>query len=210
MSFPVELTSILTGASMRQLSDWRKPPNPLVAPEVALRPRVLYSFRDVVALRTLVKLRAEVPLQRIRRAFQSLQKMDLTDHPSRYTLVTDGSSVFLVEGNEATDLVVAPGQRVIASLDDVFKPFTNWKGEGVVDFLHPRPRLEVRETRMGGWPTIRGTRVPYDTVANLVRGGDIPADAVGEYFPTVAPVDVGDAVSFDEQVSQVAGSGRTA
>lgn len=147
-----------------------------------------------------MKLRTKVPLQRIRKAFKSLQDLDLTEHPSRYTLTSDGVSVFLVEGNEATDLVLAPGQKVLATLDDVFKPFNNRQGRLVVDFLNPRPRLEVREGRMGGWPTIKGTRVPYNTVANLVAGGDIPADAVSEYYPTVDVRDVRDAVKFDEMV----------
>ncbi|WP_239654746.1 MULTISPECIES: DUF433 domain-containing protein [unclassified Rhodococcus (in: high G+C Gram-positive bacteria)] len=129
--------------------------------------------------------------------------MDLTDHPSRYTLTTDGTSVFLLEGDRATDLVMSPQQQVLVSLDDVFKPFKNWKGEQVVDFLNPRPRLEVRETRMGGWPTIRGTRVAYGTIANLVKDGDVPAEFVGEYFPTVRPSDVADAVDFDRQVESV-------
>jgi uncharacterized protein (DUF433 family) len=128
--------------------------------------------------------------------------MDLTDHPSRYTLMTDGTSVFLVEGEEAVDLVKTPGQIVLTTLDDVFRPFLNFKQQEVVDFLNPRPRLEVREARMGGWPTIVGTRVPYDTVANLVADGDIPASAIGDYFPTVEPEDVPDAVDFDRVVTE--------
>jgi len=203
MSFPADLTSVLTGATMHQLAQWRRGDPPLLTPEHGNRPEVLYSFRDVVALRTIVKLRSQVPLQRIRKAFASLQDLDLTDHPSRYTLFTDGDSVFLVEGEEATDLVKKPGQRVLVTLDDVFRPFLNFRDEEVVDFIHPRPRLEVRETRLGGWPTIIGTRVPYDTVANLVATGDVPADAVSEYFPTVDPGDVDDAVDFGKQVADV-------
>ncbi|MDJ0107717.1 DUF433 domain-containing protein [Rhodococcus erythropolis] len=203
LSFPVNLVCTLTGATSGQLAAWRKGPSPLLAPEVAGKPRALYSFRDVVALRTVASLRKEIPLQRIRRAFQSLQDMDLTDHPSRYTLTTDGTSVFLVEGEAVTDLVKSPRQQILVSLEDVFKPFINWKGEKVVDFLNPRPHLEVRETRMGGWPTIRGTRVAYGTIANLVKGGEVSAEYVSEYFPTVSPMDVADAVDFDRQVESV-------
>lgn len=200
MSFPVELTSVLSGASKGQLSSWRKPTRPLLVPEIATRPKVLYSFRDVLALRTLVYLRKEVPLQRIRKAFDSLHAWDLTDHPSRYRLTTDGETIFLVDEDGATDLVWSPGQKVLAEIGDVFKPFNNRQGNAVVDFLNPRPRLSVRATRMGGWPTVAGTRVPYDTVANLVAGGDISYSEVSRHFPTVAPEDVPDAVSFDDQV----------
>jgi len=150
-----------------------------------------------------VKLRSEVPLQRLRKAFRYLQDIDLTEHPSRYVLTTDGDSVYLIEGQEATDLVRRPGQRMLTTLNDVFAPFTNFRGDTVVDFLHPRPRLEVKEGRMGGWPTIRGTRVPYDTVARLVSGGDVPISEIGRYYPTVDPSDVPDAVDFERQIAAI-------
>ncbi|NKS94614.1 DUF433 domain-containing protein [Rhodococcus hoagii] len=203
MAFPTELTSVLTGATTAQLASWRRGKSPLLVPEYGNRPTALYSFRDLLALRTVASLRSQVPLQRIRKAFQSLQDMDLTEHPSRYTLVTDGDSVFLVEGVEAVDLVKRPRQIVLTTLDDVFKPFLNFKQQKVVNFINPRPRLEVREARMGGWPTIAGTRVPYDTVANLVGNGDVPASSISKFFPTVVPEDVPDAVDFDVQVSEV-------
>ncbi len=203
MSFPADITSVLTGATASQLSLWRRGSAPLLVPEDGTKPRVLYSFRDVVALRTMVKLRSEVPLQRLRKAFRYLQDIDLTEHPSRYVLTTDGDSVYLIEGQEATDLVRRPGQRMLTTLNDVFAPFTNFRGDAVVDFLHPRPRLEVKAGRMGGWPTIRGTRVPYDTVARLVSGGDIPASDIGRYFPTVDPGDVPDAVDFERQIAEI-------
>lgn len=204
MAFPVELAVVLSGATRSQLATWRREPA-LLIPEVAQRPKALYSFRDVVALRTMVYLRREVPLQRIRTAFRSLDELDLTEHPSNYQLTSDGDSVFLVDETGATDLVRRPGQQVIANLGEVFEPFRNFKGARVVNFIHPRKRLDVQEGRIGGWPTIGGTRVPYDTIANLVAGGEVGYDEVSEYFPTVSADDVEDAVDFDKEVSAVAG-----
>ena len=130
--------------------------------------------------------------------------MDLTEHPSNYVLVARAESIYLVEGDQdATDLVKQPGQRVLATLDDVFAPFSNFKGTSVVDFIHPRERLEVREGRIGGWPTIRDTRVPFDTVARLVSTGDIPASEVSLHFPTVRVGDVADAVDFERQIAEI-------
>ena len=202
MAFPVDLTVTLTGATKGQLASWRGGNVPLLVPEIARRPRALYSFRDLVALRTVVYLRSEVPLQRVRKAFQTLQDRDLTDHPSRYQLWTDGDSVFLVNGDTAMDLVRRPGQEMLAGLNDVFAPFRNFRDQEVVDFLHPRERLEVRERRLGGWPTVAGTRVPFDVVADLVGDGEISPDEVPEFYPTVSALDVPDAVSFAKQVRQ--------
>lgn len=207
MSFPAEITSALSGATMSQLRTWRGGSSPLLAPEYGVRPKVLYSFRDVVALRTVVRLRKEVSLQKVRKAFRAMKDMDLTEHPSRYTLVTDQDSIFLVDTEGATDLVRKPRQRVLIDLYDVFAPFTNFKDEPVVDFLHPRKHLEVREARAGGWPTIADTRVPFDTIANLVADGDVDHRDVEHYYPGVPLAAVADAVSFQMQIEQI---GRSA
>lgn len=149
----------------------------------------------------MVYLRRDISLQRIRVAFESLNRMDLTEHPSRYQLAISGNTIVLVEEDGATDLVEKPGQRVLANLADVFRPFPNFKDQEVVDFLHPRPLLEIREARMGGWPTIRGTRVPYDTIARLQQGdGGVPSEMVSNFYPSVNRRAALDALDFEEQV----------
>lgn len=201
MSFPVDLAAVLSGASVSQLHNWRR--TDLLRPEVQENP-VLYSFRDVVALRVCVRIRSEVPLQRVRKALNRLKEWDLTEHPSAYRLLTDGDSVFLVEEDRAVDLVRKPGQRVLLSLEDAFAPFDNLQGRHVVDFRRPRPLLEVREQRLDGWPTVERTRVPFDTVAKLVTGGVEPADVV-RFYPAVTVQAALDAVDFHREVTQIRG-----
>jgi uncharacterized protein (DUF433 family)/DNA-binding transcriptional MerR regulator len=201
MSFPVDLTAALSGASVAQLHSWRR--THLLVPEVQDNP-VRYSFRDVVALRTFVYLRSKLPLQRIRKAMDQLRKWDLTEHPAAYKLVTEGDSVFLVEEERAIDLVRRPGQEVIYSLANIFAPFENMQGRTVADFRRPRPHLEVKENRLGGWPTIEGTRVPYDAVARLVAGGVPPAE-VQRFYPTVEVSGAADAADFHQEVVQIGG-----
>ncbi len=202
MSFPVDLTAALSGASVSQLYNWRR--TDLLRPEVQDNP-VLYSFRDLVALRLFVKLRSEVPLQRIRKAMNQLREWDLTEHPSTYTLLTDKDSIFLDEGDHrAVDLVRHPGQRMLMTLEDAFAPFTNLQGRDVVDFRKPRPQLEVRELRLGGWPTVAETRVAYDTIAKLVTGG-VAAEDVARFYPGVTAKAALDATDFHQEVVQIRG-----
>lgn len=198
MSFPAELTSVLSGASVSQLHRWRR--TRLLVPEVhEVRP-ALYSFRDVVALRTVVRLRAEVSLQKIRSAFGALPEFDLTDHPSEYQFATDGSSVAVWMDDGFMDLVKRPGQFELYSLSDIYKPFTTKAGADVVDFTRPRRHLRVDARKMGGWPTIEGTRVTYDVIAQALDGSDLDSDDIQRFYPGVSAEAAGDAVSFDSQV----------
>lgn len=201
MSFPPDLASVLTGASLSQLASWRRAPAVLV-PEVSAAKRIEYSFRDLVALRSFVRLRTEVSLQKVRKALTNLRGFDLTDHPSQYLLVTDGESVFLVQDDGAMDLVKRPGQQTLLTLEDIFRPFKNWQGKEVVDFQRPRRHLEVREQRLGGWPTIEHTRVAYDSVARLIEGGVLPED-VGHFYSSVDAAGANDAYSFHGEVRSI-------
>ena len=196
--FPPDLASVLTGASLSQLAAWRRPP-PVLVPEVSSAGRIEYSFRDLVALRSFVRLRSQVSLQKIRKALTSLRGFDLTDHPSQYQLVTDGDSVFLVQEENAIDLVRKPGQQTLLSLADIFRPFENRQGREVVDFQRPRERLQVREQRLGGWPTIQNTRVGYDSVAKLIEGG-VSASDVSHFYSTVDAPSAEDAYSLFGEV----------
>ncbi|MGH1554815.1 hypothetical protein ACRAWF_31460 [Streptomyces sp. L7] len=71
MSYEPKLAAALSGATLRQLSHWRRASGKrgaLLVPEISDSRPILYSFRDVVALRACVKLRRETSLQKIRRA----------------------------------------------------------------------------------------------------------------------------------------------
>ncbi|GAA2043373.1 hypothetical protein GCM10009720_25270 [Yaniella flava] len=202
MGFPEDLTSALTGASVYQLREWRN--KGLLIPEVRrLRPP-LYSFRDLVAVRAVVFLRSQVSLQRIGKAFKALKELDLTDHPSRYAFgVHDKDISVETADGDIIDLIGKKGQHNLFRLDQIFRPFENFKGNEVVDFEHPRPNLELNHGRLGGWPTITGTRVPYQNVANLLTGGDYSVKDIEAFYPSVSVDAVDDAVSFHEQVKSL-------
>lgn len=201
--FPVPLTATMTGVTKSQLAHWRREPA-ILAPEHGTRPRALYSFRDLVALRTFARLRSEISLQKVRKALATLDMLELTEHPSKYTLVVHGDSIALVDKDAAIDLVMAPTTAVMVEMVDVLSRFMNRSNVEVVDFKHPKPRLEVNLGRLGGWPTIKGTRVPYDAVVDLVADGDVTYDEVSEYYPSVLPDDVADAVAFAQLIEKSA------
>ena len=93
MVFPIELAATLSGASRTQLNRWRS--TGLLVPEIQAYRPPLYSFRDLVALRAVVFLRAETSLQRVRRAFANLPEMNFSEHPAEYKLATDGRTIVI-------------------------------------------------------------------------------------------------------------------
>lgn len=211
MSYSAPIAAALSGTSMRQLAYWRSSARggPLLRPEHSTGNRVLYSFRDVVALRTVAYLREEVSLQRIRRAVETLRDLGSREHLSRYRLVADvGSVVWVTERPDrhaggGVDLILRPGQEVLVRLGDVLSPFTNAAGLQVPDFTRPRPRLQVDADVLAGYPVVAGTRVPFDLVAGLVAGG-VPVERVGNYYPGVGAEAAAEAVDYATYVDRVA------
>lgn len=126
MSYAPKLAAALSGATIRQLAYWRKPGRdgqPILAPEYSATRPVDYSFRDVIALRTCVRLRQEASLQRIRRALDTL-RVDLgqSDHLSSYRLVADGSTIYFADSDHAVDLLRQKGNVVIHQFVEVLQP----------------------------------------------------------------------------------------
>lgn len=202
MSYSPKLAAALSGATVRQLSHWRRPGpdgRPVLTPELSAERPILYSFQDVVALRTCVRLRQEASLQKIRRALDSLRMdLGLRDHLSLYQLVADGSSIYLLDEDHAVDLVRHKGNVVIHQFVDVLQPFYV-QGRQIPALLEPRPHVEVDPAVRGGEPVITGTRIPYEEVASLMRDG-VAAEDVHEFYPHVTADAARDAYDFASYV----------
>jgi len=205
MAYPTDLAATLSGASVRQLAYWRRPDSAgerLLVPE--LRPRgrpLLYSFRDVLALRTFVYLREEHSLQKVRKALANLRDLGSRDHLARYRLVADGSNIEWVDdAGIATDLTRKPGHLLLElRFADVVAEFV-YRGRRIVDLYQPRKLLGVDPEVCGGYPVVAGTRVLYDQVASLVADGVHP-ERIDRYFPGVTSEAAKDALSLAAEVN---------
>lgn len=202
MSYPLKLASVLTGNTPSQLNRLRS--SGIVVPEVRPYRPPLYSFRDLVALRSIAFLRGKTSAQKISRAFSSLDLFDLTEHPSRYRLGTDGSSIYLEHEGRALDLVRAPGSVTVFGFEEVTGPFEDFRGDVIAPFHRPSAHVEVELGRLGGWPTVAGTRIAYDTIGNLVDDDTVMADEVEYYYPSVSPEAARNVVEFHRSVEAVA------
>ncbi|MET9818235.1 hypothetical protein [Streptomyces sp. NPDC006355] len=99
MSYEPKLAAALSGATLRQLSHWRRASGPkgaVLVPEISSERPILYSYRDVVALRICVQLREEASLQKIRRALNTLREdLGEWEHLSSYKLVAGPDTIYL-------------------------------------------------------------------------------------------------------------------
>jgi uncharacterized protein (DUF433 family) len=210
VAFPVPIASVLSGASVDQLAYWRKrTPSapPLLVPEAKRSGRFLYSWSDVVALRSIVYLRQEKSLPRVRSAVQLLRALeaDEWEHLARYRLIGTKSSILVqTPSGQLLDLERQPGTVLNEVLmRDVLGPFTTREGRTVPGLERPRRLLSVNPRVLAGYPVIRGTRVPFDVVAGLADDG-VPTAEIIELYPSVDPEAIDDAQAFAEQVAKAA------
>jgi uncharacterized protein (DUF433 family)/DNA-binding transcriptional MerR regulator len=204
VAYTTKMAAALSGATHSQLRHWRaERTGPLLAPEIAPTPQALYSFRDLLALRTFVHLREHTSLQKIRAATGNLHALGETEHLGCYRLVADSAgNVQLVADDEALSLGKQPGQRqLLVVISKVIEPFPVRGGVVIPDLLHPRDHLAVNPGTLGGVPVIDGTRVPYDAVANLMRD-NVPPEKIADYYPAVSADAARDALDFAQYVDE--------
>jgi uncharacterized protein (DUF433 family) len=210
MAYQPYLAAALSGATVRQLGHWRRGTSSsgaVLIPEVSVRRPIMYSFRDLVALRTCVYLRKDSSLQKVRRAIGNLRTMGELGHLSEYKLVSEGNSIFLVTSDSAIDLVEHPGQTVMAEMSDVLRPFLTRGDIEVPALFQLRTHIAVDPDVRSGYPVITGTRVPYENVAGLVADG-IPPEDVQNYYPSVDAPAAEDALDFARYVDRWRPAGR--
>src|SRR2546421_5287597 len=126
VAYRVKMAAALSGATVSQLRHWRSPrTGPLLIPEIAAAPKVLYSFKDVLALRTVVRLRDAASLQKIRAAIQNLRDLGEADHLAAYRLVSDKrGNIQAISYDEVVNLGSRPGQlQLVAVIGQVIEPF---------------------------------------------------------------------------------------
>ena len=210
MAYPIPLTAALSGATVDQLAYWRKTTAthpPLLVPEAKRGGRYLYSWADVVALRSIVYLRQVKSLPRIRRAVQTLRALDPDEwrHLSSYKLAATGTSIVVVTP-DGDVLDVDEHRGTVLNevlLGDVLARFERDDGRSVPAFDRPKDNLTIDPRVLGGYPVVSGTRVPYDVVAGLADEGYTEAEII-ELYPSVKPESIADATAFAQDVAGAA------
>lgn len=114
MRLTTPTVATLTGATQRQLRYWAQ--TGLIRPSAKQTGHRLYTFLDIVAIRTIVALLDKgCPLQRIRKAVRHLQTQfrgETVETLASRTLLTDGDKVYLLSDADQI-MEVLSGQTVM-------------------------------------------------------------------------------------------------
>lgn len=201
-AFTADHVCRLTGLSSRQLRYWDETEFfcPTFLDGYKRRPfGRIYSFRDVVGLRTIAILRKRhnVPLQELRRVGSWLRDRHAEPWSSlRFALA--GRRVVFVE--PGTDAFVEPrgaGQKL---LDIALEPIAN-EMRGAAEQLRERSPDQVgriarnRFVVHNAW-VVAGTRIPTTAIWHYHKAG-YSAKQIVEEYPRLTPADVEAAVRFE-------------
>jgi len=202
-AFSVDRIAMLAGLSVRQLRYWDK--TKVYEPELANGSRrqaysPIYSFRDVVGLRTLAQLRKQVPLQELRRVGDWLKESYSYPWSSlRFGIL--GKKVVFGEPGTSEIIATRPaGQRVMRMIElepvaaDVRTAIRhlNRRGPGEIGKV-------IRDRHvMGNAPVLAGTRIPTSIVWDFYTAGS-PPETIRAMYPHLTMLDIDAAIAFEQE-----------
>lgn len=207
-AFSEEQVERLTGLTQGQLRYWDR--TGFFAPKFADENRRraysrLYSFKDIVALRTLSVLRNQysVPLQHLRKVAKRLSHL-ADDLWTKTTLYVLNKKVVFHEPGTGLPREVVSGQYVIGILLKTIVSDTKKD----VEKMHERDPAKIgrversRFISRNAW-VVGGTRIPTAAIKRFKDAGYTNAQILKEY-PDLTERDIAAAILHEEQESSAA------
>jgi uncharacterized protein (DUF433 family) len=202
LAFSAEQVRRLTGLSSRQLRYWERTEFFLPDYPPGARPSRVYSFRDVVGLYTIARLRKDydVSLQELRRIGEYLREHHETPWASLGFYLQRGTRRFYFRTPDAPDrfLDVRPEGQEVISFE--MQRIANDVRERVREFRRRRPdqvgTVEQSRRVVGNAPVLAGTRVPTSAVWSFHAAGRTTEEILREY-PTLTAQDVEAAIEYE-------------
>lgn len=200
-AFSADQVSRLTGLSVNQLREWDN--DQFFVPSLALRNRRtpfsrIYSFEDVVGLRTLAMLRTEhrVSRQHLRHAAQRLKHHSGKPWSTLTLYVLNGEVHFKnpetgkVEGAISGQFAVPIELASVA--DDMRAKAEELRRRDSSTIGH----IDHNRFTMRGAPVIAGTRIPVSSVKSFADAGYSTQQIIAQY-PSLTIEDIEAALAYD-------------
>jgi uncharacterized protein (DUF433 family) len=206
-AYSADRAAALSGVPKSTVYYWARKGH--LVPSISKTSLKLWSFKDLLGLRTIYWLRQpkkafeiEIPstsMQQVKRALAEISRLDLE-------LIESGRPVVAVTrfGEIVIDSVAAPlqlvnGEYLEREIIDLIAPFPVMEG-GKGPHLHaPRELLRIVPGKLGGAPHVQGTRVESESLFALARRG-FTVEHLGRVYPFVSPEAIAQSLELERQL----------
>ena len=168
--------------------------------------RKIYTFRDLVSLRTLALLRDvyELQLQELRKASEYLVKFSDSPWSDLSLRVQNRRVVFRDSGSDAWAVADASGQTVFdIDLERISRDSEREARKLMSRTSEHYGKVARNRNIMSNAWVVSGTRIPIEAILDLRASGMSDKEILLQY-PTLVIADIAAAVAFDQEASQVA------
>jgi uncharacterized protein (DUF433 family) len=210
-AYIAERAAALSGVPKSTVHYWAR--QDILVPSVSAERVKLWSYADLMALRTIYWLRQtkhdqsgrEVPrtaMEAIRRALREIAalKLDLWSEDDTPLVAVDRSGGIIIQHDGQAQR--AEGQGILgANMLDLLAPFTSREGLRGPDLSAPRPRLRIVPGKLGGSPHVLHTRLESQALGALAEGGLAQAK-IYQLYPDIEPAAIEDALDLERQLAQ--------
>lgn len=210
-AYTADRVAALSGVPRSTIHYWAR--NDILVPSVSPTKVKLWSYADLMGLRTIYWLRQrkvttdgwDVPastMPAVRRALDLLRRLDLglwTEDGAPAVAVDPGGEIFLLTDEDEVESV--RGDRPLhRDLLHLIEPFATRTTLGP-DLQSPRPNLRIVPGKLSGSPHIAHTRIETLTIASL-RGRGFDSGRVERLYPNVQPIALAEAVDLERQLNE--------
>ena len=197
-AFSADKVCALTTLTKRQLSYWDR--TGFFSPEFDALGAHVYSFRDVVGLRTIAQLRETVPLQELRKVGRWLREKH--DRPwSSLRFYRSGRVVHFKDPTSAEIKATRPmGQTVCIEMEEIVT-----KTRSLIKKRRRREGADVgqvskRRSVVRNAAVLAGTRIPVEAIWNFRQAGYSVRRILKEY-PSLKRQDIAAALDYQQQAT---------
>jgi uncharacterized protein (DUF433 family) len=212
-AYPADRAAALSGVPLSTVHYWSR--EAILAPSVSAHKVKLWSYSDLMGLRTIYWLRqakkspegAAIPratMHAVKRALAQLAELDLnlwSEETGPAVSVDRGGNVVVLS---QPDPEAAHRQRTLDREDDllnVLDPFQAAEGSRGPHLQAPRPRLRIVPGKLGGSPHVAHTRVESQALAALAVDG-LPEAKIYRLYRDVEPQAIDDALDLEQQLAR--------
>jgi uncharacterized protein (DUF433 family) len=208
-AYPADRAAALSGVPKSTVHYWAR--TEILVPSVSAVRVKLWSYSDLMALRTIAWLRAskqapdgqEVPrtaMGAVRAALQELAELDLSlwSQDGGPGVAVDRAGAIVID---ADDRARRPGGQHLIDADmlDLLRPFEISPLVRGPDLVAPRPRLRIVPGKLSGAPHVHRTRIETEVLAALARRG-LDRGQIVELYPAIKDADVAEALDLERQL----------